>query len=532
MRPPAGWRPQPSDRTTPSRAHDSQAQEDQAIATISLNARPAEARLNPIGRLGLAAWRTLTSVRFAVLQISVLAVAGVIGTILPQLPAFALHDRQAYAEQMAGMHAIYDPLTILGVNVGPGMVDVFERLGFFRVFSAPWFVFLLTLLVVSIVVCTLNRTPDLWRKAHHVKVVQAAPFFDLRLPERARFTGADAAAADELGKVLRGKRYRLRQETVDGEAGTAPVRYLYGDRNQYLKLATLFTHLGLILFLAGGAVTTAFGYETVVFLGEGQTAPVQAVGTPDNLLVKNIHFEAPTRPDGSFADFRTDLAVYQNGQQVARKTIRVNDPLEFNGYVFHQNTFGPATQLAIHDQQGRLVWDGPVLLAGELAGRPQGFLTIPGSQIGLLVVLDRSVHGEPLLALSGITAETQPGGGNIAFLRALGLGRTSEPSSTAGYAITWQAAGAYTGMVIKRDPGLGLIWVAFGSLITGLVLSFYFPRRRLWARLHGDHLELAMVAERYVDTEAEFNRLLDDLSVRLRNRPERRLQPSAGVGPA
>ena len=43
------------------------------------------------------------------------------------------------------------------------MVDVFERLGFFRVFSAPWFVFLLTLLVVSIVVCTLDRTPDLWR---------------------------------------------------------------------------------------------------------------------------------------------------------------------------------------------------------------------------------------------------------------------------------------------------------------------------------------------------------------------------------
>jgi cytochrome c biogenesis protein len=269
-----------------------------------------------------------------------------------------------------------------------------------------------------------------------------------------------------------------------------------------------------------------------VFLGEGQTAPVQAVGTPDNLLVKNVRFEAPTRPDGSFSDFRTDLAVYQNGQEVARKIIRVNDPLEVNGFVFHQNTFGPAEVLAIRDPAGRLVWDGPVLLAGELADRPQGFLTIPGSDIGLLVVLDRSATGDPLLALTGISATTLPDGGNILFLRALGLGATSEPGTTAGYSVTWESAGAYTGMVIKRDPGAGFIWIAYLSLITGLVLTFYFPRRRIWARLHGDHLEMAMLADRYVDAEREFGQLLDDVSVRLRNLPERRLQPSAGARPA
>ena len=497
---------------------------------MSLGARQARAQLNPVARLGWLVWKTLTSVRFAVLQISLLAIAGVIGTILPQLPAFSLHNPQAYAQQMAGIEARYEAFTVLGVNVGPGMVDLFERLGFFRVFSAPWFIFLLTLLVVSIVVCTLDRIPNLWRTAHHVKVAQAAPFYDLRLSERARFVAADGAAADQLGQVLRGKRYRVREEVGEGESG--PIRHIYGDRNQYLKLTTLFTHLGLILFLAGGAVTTVLGYETVVFLGEGQTAPVQAVGTPDNLLVKNIRFEAPTRPDGSFADFRTDLAVYQNGQEVARKIIRVNDPLEVNGFVFHQNTFGPAEVLAIRDPIGRLVWDGPVLLAGELADRPQGFLTIPGSEIGLLVVLDRSATGEPLLALTGIGATTLPDGGNILFLRALGLGATSEPATTAGYSISWESAGAYTGMVIKRDPGAGFIWIAYLSLMTGLVLTFYFPRRRIWARLHGDHLELAMLADRYVDAEREFGQLLDDVSIRLRNRPERRLQPSAGARPA
>ncbi len=415
------------------------------------------------------------------------------------------------------MHRIYDSVTLLGLNVGPQMVDLFERAGFFRVFSAPWFVFLLLLLVVSIVVCTLDRTPRLWRGVHHVKAVQAPAFYDLGLPERARFAGIDAGAADELAAVLGGRRFRLRR-TPESSA----VSHVYGDKNQYFKMATLLTHLGLILFLAGGAVTAGWGYETVVFVGEGQTAPVQAVGTPDNLLVKNISFEAPTRPDGTFIDFRTDLAVYQNGEQIARKTIRVNDPLEVNGFVFHQNTFGPAAELRVHDPAGRLVWEGPVLLAGELGGLPQGFLTIPGSSLGLLLVMDRTAEGIPLLALTGLAATDDPEQAAIVFIHGLGVGATTEPAATAGYSISWQRAGAYTGMVIKRDPGQGLIWLAYLSLISGLVLTFYFPRRRVWARLAGERLELAMTAERYVNVEREFDQLLDELSARLGRRPERR----------
>jgi cytochrome c biogenesis protein len=244
------------------------------------------------------------------------------------------------------------------------------------------------------------------------------------------------------------------------------------------------------------------------------------VGTPDNMLVKNISFAAPTRPDGSFMDFRTDLAVFQNGQQIARKTIRVNDPLEINGFLFHQNTFGPAAVLEIRDRAGNLVWDGPVLLAGELAGRPQGFLTIPGSTIGLLLVLDRTADGIPLLALTGLAATADPDEAEIVFLRGLGLGATTDPASTAGYAINWRQASSFTGMVIKRDPGAVLIWIAYIALIAGLVLTFYFPRRRAWARLEGDTLSVALTADRYVNTEREFEELVDNLSARLGRRAE------------
>ena len=450
------------------------------------------------------------SVRFAVLQITLLAVAGVFGTLLPQIPAFALHDPNAYASEMVELHRRLDPAW------SPAVVDVFERFGLLRVFSAPWFIALLVLLTVSITVCTLDRTPRLWRGVRRVSVEQPDAFFDLRLADRARFE-AGAIDPDALAGVLRSRHFRVRRSTApDGDA-----TWLYGDRNQYIKMATLLTHLGLILFLVAGAVTVSFGYETVVFVGEGQTAPVQPVGTPHNLLVKNIRFDAPQRPDGSFIDFRTDLAVYRDGEQVARKTIRVNDPLEVDGFVFHQNTFGPAAEMQIHDADGLLVWSGPVLLAGEFIGLPQGFLTIPGSPIGLLVILQRNTEQTPILAVTGLGPASADGASAVVFQTILGIGATSDPVDTAGYSISWVRPGAWTGMVIKNDPGAPVIWVAFLCLITGIVLTFYLPRRRVWSRITDSGVQLAFIADRYVDTDREFASLLDELAARSGRSPER-----------
>jgi cytochrome c biogenesis protein len=480
-------------------------------------------------------WRTLTSVPFAVVQITLLALAGLVGTVVRQVPTVALSDPERYARELAELHRRYDPVTVLGLNVGPQMVEAFDRLGFFRIFSAPWFTFLLTLLVVSIVVCTADRLPRLWRAARHVRVAQPEPFFDPRLPLRARIDREPLAIAD-VAAVFRRHGFRARTATeLDAESvesagaaasagaiesaravgsawpGQSAVQFVYGDRNQYSKLATVLTHLGLILFLAGGAATGLLGYETVLFVGEGQTAPVQPVGTPHNLVVKNERFAAPTRPDGSFADFWTDLAVYRDGQEIARKTIRVNDPLSVGGFVFHQNTFGPAAQLEIRDSADRLVWTGPVLLAGSLVERPQGFMTIPGSQVGLIAVLDRDASGRPVLGVSGITAPAADGSSRTLFLAALGLGATTDPAATGGYRITWSDAGAFTGLVVKNDPGQGVIWLASLALLSGIVLTFYFPRRRVWARLEGDRLDVAMLTDRYVDAPRELARLTRDL---------------------
>ncbi len=469
------------------------------MATTSF-ARQGTARVSdPLAGLGFGVWRLLTSVRFAVIQIIAIAVAAVFGTLLPQMPASAIQDPSQYAQQMATIHAQYAGLSVLGVAIGPTLVDTFDRLGLLHVFSVWWFTTLLTLLVVSIVVCTADRTPRLWRSVREVRVSQPAGFFDMQLANRAAM---EAPLSDErVSAVLRRHHFTVRR--ADG--------IVYGDRNQYFRLATLLTHAGLVLFLLAAAITGAFGFQTVLVLGNGQTAPVQPVGTPGNLIVKNVQFAAPTRPNGSFIDFWTNVIVYQDGRPIAQKVIHVNDPLTVDGFVIHQNTFGPAADIEIHDGSGRLVWTGPVLLAGTLVGLPQGFLTIPGSSLGLLVVLDQSASGAPRLTLQGLTADPSGGNTQTVFLQSLAVGQTSDPAVTGGYSVRWDSTTAFSGLVIRKDPGEMFVWIAFILMVAGLVLTFYFPRRRIWIRLLPDRAQVAMLADRYVDVPRELRGLLRDL---------------------
>jgi cytochrome c biogenesis protein len=93
----------------------------------------------------------------------------------------------------------------------------------------------------------------------------------------------------------------------------------------------------------------------------------------------------------------------------------------------------------------------------------------------------------------------------------MGIGET-RVSDDLGLSITLASVSEYTLLIAKHDPGQGLIWLAFASLIAGITISFYLPRRRVWTRLTGDgRLGIVWRSERYVDVEREFGRLLDDL---------------------
>ena len=429
-------------------------------------------------------WGLLTSVDFAIVQIAYLASLAVIGMTLRQLPDFAFRSVTDYTNEMLRMHDRYD------ASLGVAVVDALERLQLFHVFKSTWFSVGLAVLVISIVACTVDRLPRLWKQSSEIRVVQPDPFYDPKLPDRAAIVGMPAAG---VAGVMRKHGFRIREAERDG------VRYVYGDRHRWTKLATLSTHLGLVLFLVAAAVTFLLGDEQGLVVAEGESLTVQPIGTPGLLLVKNHDFEAPGFLTGTPTDFTTDLSVYQDGKEIARKTIRVNDPLAIGGYTFHQNGFGPAPDLLIRDASGQALWSGPVPMTEQFQTLPFAELVVPGRDVVLNLLLNRQTDGtalEPLALARGESA-------------------TSEGTD---FSVELRAFTDFTLLIAKKDPGQWLVWTAFGFLIVGVAITFWMPRRRVWAKLDAQgRLALAWRSDRYVDVIGEFGRLLDDL-VLLRRR--------------
>lgn len=278
------------------------------------------ARRRPTFDLFQPIWRLLTSVRFAVFLIAALAAVGLAGVLIPQVPEPMRGNTAATQTWLDTKRDTFGPFT-----------DAMFDLGLFSVFQARWFLFALGFLVVNVTVCTFNRWSPTFRNVFRPPQRVPERFF-----ERAhnRTTLAPVAPATAQA-ALRGLRYKVKTRE---EAGAT---YLFADRNPWTQLATFVSHMALILFIAGGLVTSLTGFTSDAFAGEGTTVPVFAVKDPNQMQVRIDDAVGIYGDRGNPLDFRTHLTIFQNGVEVKSGYMTVNDPLKYNGYRFHQVAFFP-----------------------------------------------------------------------------------------------------------------------------------------------------------------------------------------------
>ena len=165
---------------------------------------------------------------------------------------------------------------------------------------------------------------------------------------------------------------------------------------------------------------------------------------------------------------------------------------------------------------GKPLWDGAVPLTDSAADSPYGILSVPGRDLGLQLLLSKTPDGagSVLILPYRVTGDERRRLADRRALRPLApaVGETVRVPADTGLTVELRSVGAYTLLIAKKDPGQGLVWLAFASLIAGITITFYLPRRRVWTRLTRDgRLGIVWRSDRYVDVEREFGRLLDDL---------------------
>ena len=189
-------------------------------------------------------WGWLSSVRTAIFLISSIAVICFIGIYFVQAPGEVLNDPVAYAAWIQ-QNALprYGSLT-----------SIFDWLRFYTIFSSWYFMLLLTVLSLSIVVCTLNRVPGIWHNFKHPLIRRNDNFYQNAL-ERVEFTHSDASQAVQWTQShfrKRGYRVRLLQDT--------DVTYLYANKNSWATLSTFVFHAALVTLLMAGVLSQWHGF--------------------------------------------------------------------------------------------------------------------------------------------------------------------------------------------------------------------------------------------------------------------------------
>ncbi|HXR64346.1 MAG TPA: cytochrome c biogenesis protein ResB [Ktedonobacteraceae bacterium] len=479
-----------------------------------------------------ASWGWLSSVRTAILLIVAITIICLLGIYFVQAPGEVLNDPTVYINWVQ-----LNELPRYG-----SLTPIFDWLQFFTIFSSWYFMLLMVILVLSIIVCTLNRLPAIWQNFRHPILRRSDKFYENAL-ERVAFEREDAV--DWTREQLRKRGYRVRSvvetsEVSNGGRGAKQeqqeITYLYANKNSWATLSTFLFHAALVTLLLAGTFSQWHGFSAtsparsflpgpIVSLSDalagftfdqalanGQSATVYPRGTLHNLSFRANNFTAKFDPKTGLAtDYVTDLSIYRDGALVAHSDhVRVNDPLSYGGVVFHQSSLIPSVNVTISDANGCLMCDQPIVLndtenasglqidlARDIQIADTGYtLSVYFSHVPTLQ-LAQIEHPNMYFVVNEAGQGIQKGN-----LQNLAVG--SSTTINQNWKISFNNAREATVLLVTKDSGSTIIWPTAILLILSLCATFYFPQRRIWVKIVRQRIQFAALREHFVSIRTEL----------------------------
>lgn len=432
-------------------------------------------------------WAFFASMKVGLVLLLVLAFATGLGTIIPQNV-----NPEWYIQ-----------------TYGQGFATILYYLGLLNVYHSPWFVGLLGLLSLNLLVCSINRWNGLVRETR----IPAEPLSEDALPRMkvartAKIKGSEAEIREKIQGLLRRRHYR----TATLEKGT--TRMLYADKGRFGVFGSLITHVSIVLILLGGLYGALRGYSTTVAVNEGDSFTIPRT----NFQVRVDDFTVKYRPDFRPQQYYSTLTVSENGQETKHKTIYVNSPLVYKGYKFYQSFYGWTVDLQATGNGGTTSYSFKNPEIYQIPGtgwavKMYAFIPDYDPQISTMNTRFQSLTPLPknprvayILLQNGVPVDVQ-------------AAEFNKPITTPDNQTTFTFTGfrEYTGLQVRQDPGLPLVYAGCILMIVGLFLSFYILPRRMWVatKSQGDSTLVTLGGngrKNNLGFEAEVEALFQDIN--------------------
>ncbi len=412
-------------------------------------------------------WDTLISIKLAIWTIILLAVTSILGTVIEQN-----QPPEKYLQ-------IYEDWAY----------NLMNRLNVFDMYHSWWFLLLLCVFTVNITCCTVDRLPRVIRGLRKPKLTLDGSMENaLPLAERWKNRGT-VSQWTETYKTALGRAFAA--STVTEADGAV---HLYAEKGVYSRFGAYATHAGIVVVFVGAIIGNVFGFKSYTNIPDGQevshldTRANEHINLP--FAVRNNRFWVETYPSGQPKTYASDLSVIENGREVLRKTITVNNPLRYKGVWFYQSSYGKeggaTARVTARRQDGTrldlsLSPNAPVQIAGY--GTVRGVNYAQDHQgMGPALELVVAKPGQPESSLWIVQGRPDMDRGRKDAV-AFSFGGLAENTRM------------YTGLQVAKDPGVNVVWLGCLLLTAGMMVSFFVSHRRIWIRLSaGPHGKVDVTA--------------------------------------
>jgi len=386
-------------------------------------------------------FKSLADLRFAIGILLLIACSSVIGTIIEQ-------------DQSLETYKLNYPLTnrIFGFLSW----DIILKFGFDHIYKTWWFISFIILFGISLLTCTLiQQVPSL-------KIARRCQFFRTsnQFQKLKLFRQFENSNLTKFFFKLKKNKYSIFQQK----------NILYCYKGIIGKIAPIVVHFSMILILIGSVIGSLGGFKAQEIIPKTETFHIQNILSAGQLTkipkisTRVNDFWITYTKQKAINQFYSDISILDNaGNEIKRKTIYVNSPANFNGIKYYQtdwNLIGlriknnnlvvlqyPFISLLNQREKIWISWismnqnfsDGFTILINNL----QGYCSVY-NKFGL-------------------------------FLGNLELSETFEKD----FAFSILDIISSTGLQVKMDPGIPLIYTGFGFLMLSTLIS-YFTYSQIW----------------------------------------------------
>lgn len=459
-------------------------------------------------------WRLFRSVKLTVALLILLALASIIGTVIPQMPQ---RESIEFARSLS-----------------PETFRLFDSLNLFDMYESIWFRFLIGCLGLNLIICSLDRFPGTWKLYKSTPRPDRSKPFE-NLPPELTFTVSKKAVdiANQVDPFLTKRYSKPQAKNIEDK------HFFYTEKGSYSRFGVYIVHSSILLILIGALVGSFLGFEANVNITEGEQTGISDIHLRKGTLPKGLDFSI--RCDKFFVDFyksgapkeyRSELTFLVKEKEVKKSSLLVNHPAQFMGVTFYQSTWGtiPGKKVRL-----RISRDGEEQKPDHLEVEAETVLQLPGNE-GKFSVVD--VKANFMNTCPAVLIATLSNDGkekhfwifqNDDSIRSrlpeqMLKSPKFNPSAFKPYTFFLEGleSSYYTGLQVNRDPGVPIVWAGCFLIIVGFFVTFFTSHMRIWLRVsedgQGTKISVAGTTNRNpVVLERELMRLTNDLKKKILN---------------